>query len=66
MYNVKKNILVIYKKSKQIRIVIDNYYYSLEFKANEIFPAQTASYCLILHNWVLEYKPINGGVEKVI
>ena len=38
----------------------------LEFEAKENFPAQTAAYCLILHDRVVEYKPISGGVTKVI
>ncbi|XP_051168538.1 uncharacterized protein LOC127286221 [Leptopilina boulardi] len=38
----------------------------LEFEAKENFPAQTAAYCLILHDRVVEYKPISGGVKKII
>ena len=38
----------------------------MEFEAKEIFSAQTAAYFLILHDRVLEYKPIIGGVKKVI
>ena len=38
----------------------------LEFEAEENFPAQTAADCLILHDRVVEYKPISGGVKKII
>ncbi|XP_043465281.1 uncharacterized protein LOC122500425 [Leptopilina heterotoma] len=38
----------------------------LEFEAKENFPAQTAAYCLILHDRIVEYRPISGGVIKII
>ena len=38
----------------------------LEFESKENFPAQTAAYCLILHDRVIEYKPISGGIKKRI
>ncbi|XP_051173507.1 uncharacterized protein LOC127289560 [Leptopilina boulardi] len=38
----------------------------LEFEAKENFPAQTAAYCLILHDRIVEYRPISGGVKKII
>ncbi|XP_043474824.1 uncharacterized protein LOC122506602 [Leptopilina heterotoma] len=38
----------------------------LEFEAKENFPDQTSAYCLILHDRVVEYRPISGGVKKII
>ena len=38
----------------------------LEFEAKENFPAQTAAYCLILHDRVIEYKPISDEIKKLI
>lgn len=38
----------------------------LEFEAKENFPEQTSAYCLILHDRIIEYRPISGGVKKII
>lgn len=38
----------------------------LEFEAKENFPDETAAYCLILHDRIVEYRPISGGVKKII
>ena len=38
----------------------------LEFEASENFPPQTSAYCLILHDRLVEYKPISGGVKKLV
>ena len=38
----------------------------LEFEASENFPAQTSAYCLILRDRLVEYKPISGGVKKLV
>lgn len=38
----------------------------LEFQTSENFPAQTSAYCLILHDRIVEYKPISGGVKKLV
>ncbi|XP_043468121.1 uncharacterized protein LOC122502240 [Leptopilina heterotoma] len=37
----------------------------LEFEANENFPANTAAYCLIIHDRIIQYTPISGVVKKV-
>ena len=41
-------------------------HFRLEFKASENFPAQTSAYCLILHDRLVEYEPISGGVKKLV
>ena len=38
----------------------------LEFESSTNFPANTAAYCLILHDRIVQYKPINGDVIKII
>ena len=38
----------------------------LEFESVNAFPAQTAAYCLILHDRLVEYKPISGIVKKLM
>ena len=38
----------------------------LEFEASKNFPAQTSAYCLILHDRLVEYKPISGEVKKLL
>ncbi|XP_015123619.1 uncharacterized protein LOC107045774 [Diachasma alloeum] len=38
----------------------------LEFESDRNFPAQTAAYCLILHDRIVEYHPISGGVKSMI
>ncbi|XP_043471641.1 uncharacterized protein LOC122504548 [Leptopilina heterotoma] len=38
----------------------------LEFEAKENLPDQTAAYCLILHDRIVEYRPISGGVKKIV
>jgi hypothetical protein len=38
----------------------------LEFEAKDNFPADTSAYCLILHDRVVEYNPISGGVKKLV
>ncbi|XP_043475782.1 uncharacterized protein LOC122507233 [Leptopilina heterotoma] len=37
----------------------------LEFESSVNFPANTAAYCLILHDRIIQYKPISGLVKKV-
>ncbi|XP_051174290.1 uncharacterized protein LOC127289998 [Leptopilina boulardi] len=37
----------------------------LEFESSENFPANTAAYCLIIHDRIIQYKPISGVVKKV-
>ena len=37
----------------------------LEFEANDDFPAATSAFCLILHDRVIQYKPINGEIKKL-
>uniref|UniRef100_A0ABD2WGN9 Double jelly roll-like domain-containing protein n=1 Tax=Trichogramma kaykai TaxID=54128 RepID=A0ABD2WGN9_9HYME len=36
----------------------------LEFEASAPFPPQTAAYCLIINDRIMEYKPISGEVRK--
>ena len=38
----------------------------LEFEARENFPANTAAYCLILHDRIVQYNPMSGDVRKLI
>ncbi|XP_044008128.1 uncharacterized protein LOC122852388 [Aphidius gifuensis] len=38
----------------------------LEFESKENFPADTSAYCLIIHDRILEYKPISGIIRKLI
>lgn len=37
----------------------------LEFESKHAFPAQTSAYCLILHDRIVEYNPVNGNVKKL-
>lgn len=37
----------------------------LEFESSAQFAAQTAAYCLIIHDKIIEYKPISGIVRKL-
>ncbi|XP_043485241.1 uncharacterized protein LOC122513073 [Leptopilina heterotoma] len=38
----------------------------LEFEAKENLPDQTAAYCLILHDRIVEYRPISGEVKEIV
>ncbi|XP_015124394.1 uncharacterized protein LOC107046316 [Diachasma alloeum] len=38
----------------------------LEFESASHFPANTSAYCLILHDRIVEYNPISGGVRKLM
>ena len=38
----------------------------LEFEAKANFPDNTVAYCLILHDRLIQYKPISGDVRKII
>ncbi|XP_023289395.1 uncharacterized protein LOC111674201 [Orussus abietinus] len=38
----------------------------LEFEAENNFPAETSTSCLILHDRIVEYNPISGGMEKFV
>ena len=38
----------------------------LEFETSDNFPPLTSAYCLILHDRIVEYKPISGGVKKLV
>ncbi|XP_044019493.1 uncharacterized protein LOC122859875 [Aphidius gifuensis] len=37
----------------------------LEFELKKNFPADTSAYCLIIHDRILEYKPISGIIRKL-
>ena len=37
----------------------------LEFDVSENFPANTAAYCLIMHNRITEYNSVSGGLERL-
>ena len=37
----------------------------LEFEVANNFPAGTSAYCLILHDRMVQYKPISGDVRKM-
>ena len=38
----------------------------LEFEASQNFPAKTAAFCLIIHDRIIQYKPISGDVKKLM
>ena len=38
----------------------------LEFESKNNFPVGTSAYCVILHDRIVEYNPISGGVEKLV
>lgn len=38
----------------------------LEFESDAIFPPNTAAYCLIIHNRVVEYSPFTGNVRRIV
>ncbi|XP_046744299.1 uncharacterized protein LOC124410175 [Diprion similis] len=38
----------------------------LEFEASVEFPRNSAAYCMILHDRVVEYSPISGTVKKLV
>ncbi|XP_046734998.1 uncharacterized protein LOC124404710 [Diprion similis] len=38
----------------------------LEFEANANFLAETSAYCLIVHDRIVEYNPLSGGVKKLV
>jgi hypothetical protein len=38
----------------------------LEFEASVEFPANTAAYCMILHDRIVEYNPISNTVRKLV
>ncbi|XP_051173487.1 uncharacterized protein LOC127289544 [Leptopilina boulardi] len=38
----------------------------LEFESRNNFPAETAAYCLIIHDRIIQYKPISGEVKKLV
>ena len=37
----------------------------LEFDVSENFPANTAAYCLIMHNRITEYNSVSEGLERL-
>lgn len=37
----------------------------IEFETSEAIPANTAAYCLILHDQIITYNPFNGNVRKL-
>jgi hypothetical protein len=38
----------------------------LEFKSKEPFPDKTTAFCVILHDRLVEYNPLNGDVRRVV
>ncbi|XP_046431016.1 uncharacterized protein LOC124184883 [Neodiprion fabricii] len=38
----------------------------IEFEAKNNFPTGTSAYCLILHDRIIEYNPLSGGVRKLV
>ncbi|XP_044596052.1 uncharacterized protein LOC123272769 [Cotesia glomerata] len=38
----------------------------LEFESSVAFPANTTAYCLIIHDRIIEYKPISNTVRKLM
>lgn len=37
----------------------------IEFESSEQFPDQTAAYCLVLHDRIIEYNPLSNNVRKL-
>ena len=37
----------------------------LEFESRKDFPAKTSALCLIIHDRIIQYKPISGDVKKM-
>ena len=37
----------------------------IEFEASENFPDKTSVFCLIIHDRIIQYKPISGDVKKL-
>ena len=37
----------------------------IEFETDKAIPAKTAAYCLILHDQIITYSPLNGDVRKL-
>lgn len=38
----------------------------LEFEVKKNMPLETSAFCLILHDRIVEYNPISGGVKKLV
>lgn len=38
----------------------------IEFEARNNIPAHTSAYCLIIHDRIVEYNPLSGGVKKLV
>lgn len=38
----------------------------IEFETKNNIPANTAAYCLILHDRIVKYNPISGNITKVV
>lgn len=38
----------------------------LEFEAKKNFPDKTSAFCLLLHDRIIQYKPVSGDVKKMI
>ena len=38
----------------------------LEFDAHKNFSSNTATYCLIIHNRIIEYNPVSGEIKKIV
>ena len=38
----------------------------LEFEAIKNFPSKTSAFCLIIHDRIIQYKPISGDVKKLM
>ena len=63
---IKKSPLIVIDCSKQNEFLktgaVD---VRLEFESKENFPQGTSAYCLILHDKIIEYRPISGIVHKL-
>ena len=38
----------------------------LEFETKKDIPANTSAYCMILHDRIVQYSPISGGIRKLV
>lgn len=65
--NYKECPLFVVDCSKQSEVIKSSTVdIQLEIEANEKFPANTAAYCLIIHDAIIEYNPLTGLVHKIL
>lgn len=63
----KENPIFILDSSKQIETIKEGAVdIHLELESNSVFPANTNVYCLIIHDTLVEYNPLDGTVHRYI